>query len=338
MVMRLQLVVVPVALFALVAWLAAPVVVERVAPADARAQAGYSGRLAVGRPDGLWLVPLDGTAPSKVVDVSGGPFITGVSWSPAGDAVAYTRFSFEPGGSVGGADLHLADLGGNDRVLVARDDPDTLLGSPAWLPDGSGLLFDVARVLPSGGAARQIERVAADGSGREVLVVGGWAPNVSADGRWLAYLREGAEGVAMHRRDLTTGSDAVALPGGAVTGMVTPALSPDGTLIVFGAAGGPGLTPSMERCPSFAPQARLLAPAPALAHGLPEELWRVAGDGSGLRRVTNLCLDDPIVSWSPDGQWLAAYGSTSLVLLPTGGGAAVYVWNDGGYGGVDWAP
>jgi Tol biopolymer transport system component len=325
------------ALLAVAAWLAAPIAIERAAPPGALAPAGYSGTLAVGRPDGLWILPLDGTPPSKLVDVSGGPFITGVSWSPGGDRVAYTRFSFEPGGSVGGADLHLADQSGNDRVLVARDDPDTLLGSPTWLADGSGLLFDVAQAASSGGASRRIERVAADGSGREAVVVGGFAPNLSADGRWLAYLRNDAGGVAIYRRELASGADSLVVPSGSVSGIITPSPSPDGALVVFGAAGGPGLTPSMERCPNLAPQAHLLAPAPALAHGLPEELWRVGGDGGGLRRVTNLCLDDPIVAWSPDGQWLAAYGATGLVLLPAAGGAAIPVWSDGGYGGVSWA-
>jgi Tol biopolymer transport system component len=337
-IVRFRWPVVLLALLAAAAWLAVPILLERVAPSAARAQAAYGGRLAVGRPDGLWILPLDGSSPSKLVDVSGGPFITGVSWSPAGDRVAYAHFSFEPGGAVGGADLHLVDLSGADRVLVDRDDPDTLLGSPTWLADGSGLLFDVAQVAPGGGASRRIERVAADGSGREALVVGGFAPSLSADGRWLAYLRPDAGGAAIYRHDLANGTDSLVVAGGTVSGIITPSPSPDGALIVFGAAGGPGLTPSMERCPSLAPQAHLLVPAPALAHGLPEELWRVAGDGSGLRRVTNLCLDDPIVAWSPDGQWLAAYGATGLVLLPAAGGAAIPVWWGGGYGGVRWAP
>src|SRR5207249_2232053 len=67
----------------------------------ALAQAGYHGTLAVGRPDGLWLVPLDGGTPTRLVEVTGGPFITAVAWAPDGSQIAYTRFSFAEGDSVG---------------------------------------------------------------------------------------------------------------------------------------------------------------------------------------------------------------------------------------------
>jgi hypothetical protein len=63
----------------------------------------------------------------------------------------------------------------------------------------------------------------------------------------------------------------------------------------------------------------------------------VGVDGSGLTRLTRLCLDDPIAVWSPDGHWLAAYGGTGLVLVRSDGGESIPVWTEGSYGGVDWA-
>src|SRR5439155_1018366 len=138
-----------------------------------------------------WL-ELPGGTPTRLVEVTGGPFITAVAWAPDGSQIAYTRFSFAEGDSVGGADLHLVTLRGDDHVLLARDDPRTLLGAPAWEPDGSALLFDVSQLSPgaAGGASRHIDRVKPDGSGRTTELDDAYAPSLSADGRWLAYLRQ----------------------------------------------------------------------------------------------------------------------------------------------------
>src|SRR5437764_2098527 len=120
---RARLAALPLAALLVAGWLVPLPVRAPAPPPPARAQAGYHGTLAVGRPDGLWLVPLDGGAPSRLVAVEGGPFITAVAWAPDGSRIAYTRFSFAPGNSVGGADLHLVDLRGDDRLLLARYGP-----------------------------------------------------------------------------------------------------------------------------------------------------------------------------------------------------------------------
>src|SRR4051812_45859832 len=114
--MRSILVALLLAALGLATWLAAPLVPRTLeAPDGALAQETYAGRLVVGRSDGVWVIPLDGGAPSQLVTVSNGTLITGVTWAPGGDAVAFTGFSFEEGSVVGGADLHVVDLFGNDR-------------------------------------------------------------------------------------------------------------------------------------------------------------------------------------------------------------------------------
>src|SRR5207249_3486981 len=113
----------------------------------------------------------------------------------------------------------------------------------------------------------------------------------SADGHWLAYLRQESGQVAVHVRDRRSGADTLAVAAGVLSGPYPPGLSPDAGSVVLGAAGGPGLEPDPARCPGQQPQATLLGGSTALAHGLPEELWRVGPDGSGLTRLTNLCLD-----------------------------------------------
>ncbi len=320
--------------------LGAPLASQGIGASDgAFAQAGYSGRLAVGRSDGLWLVPLDGTTPTLLAPVSdNGAFITGVTWSPSGDEVAYTRFSFGEGSTVGGADLHVVGLDGADRILVSRDDPNTVLGTPAWSADGASLLFDVTQVTVGGvgSATRRIDRVAVDGTWRVAELYNAYQPNLSQDGTTLAFLRQETGGISIWARDLASGAESQVLEAGIVSGIGVPSLSPDAATIVFGASGGPGLAPDPLRCGNRPVASSWLTVPSAAAHGLPEELWRVSRDGSGLTRITSLCLDDPIVSWSPDGAWMAEYGSTNLLLLNALGGAPITIWTDGGYGGVDW--
>ncbi len=321
--------------------LGAPIVVRQeaaVSRAFAQAgsiQAGYSGRLIVGRVDGLWLLPLDGSAPSQIVAIGGGDAISGVSWDPSGTQVAYTRMVLEEGGYLS-ANLHLVDLAGNDRVLVKRDTPGVLLGGPAWAADGDSLLFEVYDLY--GGGARRIDRVRLDGAGRMVEVVDGMAPSLSADGRALAYLRPEPAGMAIRVRHLADGVETEAMAAGAMAGIVIPSLAPDGASVVFAARGTSLAGPDGSGCPLPAlPQGWLDVPA-AQAHGVPSELWRVGSDGLGLARLTSTqCLDDPAVAWSPDGGWLAAYGGTSLILLRADGSAMIPVWAEGSYGGVDWA-
>ncbi len=295
---------------------------------------GYSGRLAVGRLDGIWLLPLDGSPPRRLVAVPDQDYLTGVAWSPGGDRVAYTRLPSD----ASGGELHVADLGGQDTLLVPPDQPADILARPAWLPDGSAILFDVTQLKPpvGGGSVYQIDRVSADGAHRSVELPAAYAPSLSRDGRLLAYLRRDAAGESIHLRALQGGPDVVVVPAGVVQGIVALALSPDGTTILFAATAGPGLQPGAGPCNPIGWSGGLLSVPTALAHGLPQELWRVAADGSGLTRLTSYCLDQPAVSWAPDGGWLAVFGGTNLLLLRPDGTSPVLIWRDGGYGGVDW--
>jgi Tol biopolymer transport system component len=117
--------------------------------------------------------------------------------------------------------------------------------------------------------------------------------------------------------------------------LVSQAPAPDGAWIAFSAGGS--AFDAGGRCLSTTPLGLLIGPGVAQAHSIPKEAWRVGRDGSGLTRLTSLCLDDPSLAWSPDGRWIAAYGGAGLVLVRADGSLARSVSPDGGYGGVDWA-
>lgn len=323
-------------------WLSAPLMGRDAGlAAPAAAQAGYAGKLIAGRLDGLWILPLDGSAPIKVLGVGEREYVTGVAWSPSATEIAYTLLTFDASLGMAGSDLHLTTLDGADRLLVQRDKPGATLGAPVWAPDGGSLLFDYTSydMTGSGGLTQRIERVALDGSWRSVEVDNAFAPTLSDDGRFLVYLRFEGVGISIRRRSLETGLESEVLPAGIIAGIYLPSLSPDGATIAFAANRGTNAAPDTGPCEFLdQPQGRLLDAPRARAHGLPKEVWRIGSDGQGLTRLTNYCLDDPVLAWSPDGGWLAAYGGTSLVLLRADGSSPIPVWSEGSYGGVDWAP
>ena len=74
------------------------------------------------------------------------------AWSPDRMQLAISRFGRRPSERVGGSDILVVSAVGGEALSVAEHDVDgALLGSPAWLPDGSGIFYD--HLPPSGGTA-----------------------------------------------------------------------------------------------------------------------------------------------------------------------------------------
>jgi Tol biopolymer transport system component len=101
-----------------------------------------------------------------------------------------------------------------------------------------------------------------------------------------------------------------------------PTFSPDGSLLVFVAAGpGPiqgGLSGVLGRLGD-------LLPGVAEAHDLPDpfDLWTISPAGTGIRRLALLGNIQPYLAWSPDGRYIAAWGSGGLQIVDTAAGFAV---------------
>src|SRR5204862_5762648 len=98
-----------------------------------------------------------------------------------------------PGDRAGGSDILVVPEAGGEATPVAVHDADgALLGTPAWLPDGSCLFFD--DLPPNGTAADTRVMFAPVGQSQDqaqrarVVAEGGW-PAVSPDGHSLAYVR-----------------------------------------------------------------------------------------------------------------------------------------------------
>lgn len=294
-----------------------------------------SGTILVSRPEGVVLVqPLSGD--TRVMPLQGGAGRgQGVAWSADRQQIAVSVRTRQSGERVGGADLLVLDTAGSEVSSLQRDQPDVALSSPAWLPDDE-IVYE--RMGASGGSeSPRIEAAQPDGSARRVLVTNGRLPGPSADGKRLVYVAPGQTFDRLMLLDLVT-SDAQPLVENSTEAFVyfsRPRLSPDGRLVAFGASGGPNLNLSADIGGIGAGRRSLFATG--LAHGPGWDIWTVGVDGDGLRQVTQFDYEDDLaVAWSPDGEWLAAFGPRALYLIPVRVSGPATPIGRGGLGEPDW--
>jgi len=214
---------------------------------------------------GMWAINPDGTGLKRL-----SPRIEGCQQSGRGAVRSdYTAFAFDPGTACG---LLTARFDGTERVTLDVSG-DCLTGCD-WSEDGAWILY--TRSLGAGQS--EVVRAHADGSGRQVLGRGDH-PRWSRDGRFVVYRTQAASlelvdvGTAAHRSlaapyelwdpSFTPEGDKILLVGNfasshaglkfmdVATGAITPfcpkagavsepALSPDGTSVVYN-QGGPSL-------------------------------------------------------------------------------------------------
>jgi WD40-like Beta Propeller Repeat len=270
-------------------------------------------------------------SPSFAVDVAA------VAASPV--AALAVAEPFGPHGELGG-DLLGLNLASEDGPFpfVLRASPGEWLGGPAWLPDGSALLFQREDVgagsdLYAGQATvrypARIEIVPPTGSTRAVLINYGHNPSPSPDGAEVAFVRLSPSGSMLLAHDMTSGSERTLVPPGVLPDIAYPRYSPAGERIAFVA------TSASTRSDSAL---AWLMPQVAFAHGMPWNLWIVQRDGSGLRQLAAVGADDASLSWSPDGAQLFVYGSTGARLVDATTGETDLLPYLAGFGAIAWLP
>jgi hypothetical protein len=271
--------------------------------------------------------------PANALEVAALPDASGVVVAVAGPF---------PYSSTRGADLMRLDLAtGETQPLVPRAEAGESLQSPAWWPDQATLLFERQDLLaqPVGPPGQEIprypsriERVFADGGGREILVPEGRHPTASPDGTYLVYARTTPTGASLLAWNLIDGSVTVLVPEGRFQDLAYPDVSPDGQTVAF-VAPQSGLLASSPAPPLLA---GLFGVAVAHAHGIPWDPWVVSLDGSGLRRVAEVAGDEPSVTWSPDGTSLFVYSGTGSFIVDAASGALIPLVYVQGYGPAVW--
>ncbi len=291
------------------------------------------GRLAVPSRGGL--ASLD-TATGRLTELFVAPpgaTVTASAWSPDRRQVAFALFHRRPEDRVSSGELFLISAtGGKPRALVGRDVPGAILDNPAWSPDGSAIMYGY-QGLHQGRPIVRLERVSVADGARQALYDGGSFPALAADGRQLIFVRDEPNGQSLALGDLGGGVATNLVRPDGFTAIMGPRFSPDGSLVAFTAVGaGPAAATTVDGLLGW-----LTVPV-AEAHGDPWNVWTVRLDGSELRRVGWLQEDEPLVSWSPDGRWLAVFGTGGLWMLDPSGRSDPRRVAEGGFGAIDWAP
>jgi mono/diheme cytochrome c family protein len=274
-------------------------------------------------------------------------FVDDLALAPDGTEVAFTSITLPSGTSSQiTSTLHTIRLDGTGAGTLWESTSENLT-SPTWLPDGSGLVVATFVALDQPderGLYEQYEIVRVDriSGARQTLVRDARSPAVSLDGTQLAYVKidvpayttaleiAQSDGTGARRiADVTRFDDVYA-----------PRFAPDGSRLVFAAAGGPQTdgagNPVAVRPAPLAPLWALWAPAVAEAHGAPFDLWLMNTDGSGLRRLTVLFADNPRAAFSLDGAEIVFLAADGIYRLNSDGTNLRRIDEMGAHGGLVW--
>jgi len=148
----------------------------------------------------LALIGLDGGAPRDLTRSEAGTHWSNPRWSPSGDALVASRL--QPGGWL---DLVVVDAATGALRELTRDRAKDV--EPAWTPDGAEIVYRSDRDGVSNLYALRLE----DGRLRRLTnVLGGtFAPDVSPDGRQVAFADYTARGYDVRVMDLPEGAAVV---------------------------------------------------------------------------------------------------------------------------------
>jgi serine/threonine protein kinase/dipeptidyl aminopeptidase/acylaminoacyl peptidase len=266
-------------------------------------------------------------------------YSSGASWSPDGKLITLAaRRLGEPGETV----VAVSVEDGKEQHVTAE--PWDNMGSPAWLPDGSGLLANAAR---KPGDMNQIWFFPyPDGLPQRITndLLNYDDPHVTADGRTVLTIQMEFRGgiVVAERGDLRKMkelvADSTAIPGGPGLDW-TPAgdlvyatrLEAGGLWIQPGDGGAPERITEgnlREFYPSVAPDGRIVFVRESAGS---RNLWVRDPDGRNPRELTEGKADDrPTVT--PDGEWVlyisVESGEARLSKVPLAGGQPEWILDD----------
>ena len=302
---------------------------------DAGASATRESYLLAGQSDLVEIsLPSGG---QKVLQHFGDSSVIDPSISPDGKLIAFVRVPDYTTTTVDfGTDIYVANRDGtNPTLLVKHAATSELLRWPLWPADGKSVIFSVQGQSANGLPASRLEKFDLATRQRRTFIEGASWPSLSRDGRTLVFqtldLSNGDN--VLWLADATSGNRAPIVKSTQQFGSFGAAvLSPDNTQVVFGAATLGALAPqrSLEN--------RSLARGLARLDGLPEDVWLVKRDGTGLRQLTSLKEDQPAFAWSSDGRWIYCLGGGGLYQIDAAKGSKKRIAEGIFHGEIVWLP
>jgi Tol biopolymer transport system component len=221
-----------------------------------------------------------------------------------------------------------------------------ILWLPSWAGDGSAVYVfaNGTSQQPATSDAERLQIVRVERATRErtTLVRNAMDPSVSPDGRQIAYLVFGDNGISMHLMvaDIGGGNARRVLDGSRFQGFFAPRWSPDGQRIVLAGLNGPPTDsqgfPVEARAPSpWEWLAQAITPV-AEAHGAPWDVWIVNMDGGGLRNLAPIQDDMPMAAFSPDGSQIVIMAYQGFYRIGGEGRDLRRIATPGDHGGIVW--
>lgn len=302
------------------------------------------------RQNNLWLSDGQGTPPVQLTHTDGINTSAGAPiFSPDGRQVAFT-LSQPPKPdapiALSRMSLYVMNVDGSDQRLVW--DPDhAFLWRPTWAAHGQSI-YVAAQEWAKGKESSIVHVVRVDlaSGGVEPLISEAVSVTASRDGRWLAFVRR----IDGYKTELAFADPAgqaarVIIASDRFQEIYAPRFAPNSTQILFTAVGGPAVDPQGHLI-AATPRSSLdaftawFAPTVAQAHGEAYDLWIVNLDGTGLRRLTWLFADSPIVAYSPDGTEIIINSGTGIYRMRADGSGLRRIDPDSDHtgGGIDWGP
>jgi Tol biopolymer transport system component len=261
--------------------------------------------------EGIWQVDFDTGDVGQWWTPPEGGAVGGIALSPDGTrfAVAYAAQS-EPGEEIGAMELYLLDVETQTfTLLLARGILQEEFRNPVWTPDGAWIYYthyrrDDDNFVPY---PVWVERVDSDSGETQVITVEAQYPALSHDGTRLAYVGfdEANQTLPLFVSDPYGGEVKMLFDGAAFFTLSSPRFTPDDSQIVFSASG------EMEESTTF-------DIGSASAHFPPWDLWRIPTNGGDLSPVTSVNIDDPWLTYAPDGEAMAILATEGVLIFQKG--------------------
>ncbi len=236
----------------------------------------------------------------------------------------------------GYTDLYLLPADGSTQPVpyLERQSETESYFNPTWSPDGNSIYFaHFFYTDPKTGAyTYQIERIGKDKK-VEILVKSAYWPQLSPDGKKLAYLSFDplTKSNELYLADANGQNVVPLLPPGSFPAVDAIFFSPDGSTITFSAV-NTQTSSTLNWWELFS------GIQVASAHNIPSDWYRVPINGGPASRLTRLNDTGLFGRYSPDGKHIAFICSTGIYLMDEDGGSLNRISSAPWLGTLDWIP
>lgn len=271
----------------------------------------------------VFVVPELGWLSSAAVSPDGQQIVLSYSAPPEIDQV-----------QTGFTDLYLMPADGSEEPtpFVLRDDPSEAFFNVSWPQDDTIYYAHVAQSVDDSGFVTydsQIERIAPDGTNREILASGASWPRPANDGSALAYINNDLELILAE----ADGSNSeLILDSDEFQAIDSPLFSPSLDQICFSA-----VNPLPQSV--FSIWDRVMGVAAVEAHSVPSDWWCLYLNGSDMMiQLTTLNAIGLYGDFNQAGTHMAFIATDGIYTMRSDGNDLQKIKDIAAFGSVDWVP